>query len=71
MRGGVSGRKYLRAGVGNGAMANGIGNTRAPGEFVVWLGRLLMTLVADENLRVHPAIARATLRARAANPRGE
>lgn len=52
-------------------MANGIGNTRAPGEFVVWLGRLLMTLVAGEDLRVRQAIARTVIRARVANPRVE
>ena len=52
-------------------MANGIGNTRAPGEFMVWLGRLLMALVAGEELRVRQAIARTAIRARAANPRGE
>ena len=52
-------------------MANGIGNTRAPGEFVVWLGRLLMTLVEGEDLRVREAIARAAIHARATSPRGE
>ncbi len=52
-------------------MANGIGNAGAPGEFVIWLGRLLMTLVAGEDLRVRRAIVRAAIRARAASPRGE
>lgn len=52
-------------------MANGIGNAGGPGEFVVWLGRLLMALVAGEDLRVRRAIARAVIRASAANPRAE
>jgi hypothetical protein len=46
-------------------MANHSGNTRAPGEFLAWLGRLLMALVAGEDLRVRQVIARAAARAHA------
>jgi len=41
-------------------MANHSGNTRVSGEFVAWLGRLL---VAGEDLRVRRVIARAAARA--------
>ena len=46
-------------------MANHSGNTRAPGEFVAWLGGLLIALVAGEDLRVRQVIARAAARAHA------
>lgn len=46
-------------------MASHSCNTRAPGEFVAWLGRLLNALVAGEDLRVRQVIARAAARARA------
>jgi len=46
-------------------MANHSGNTRAPGEFVAWLGRLLTALVAAEDLRVRQVFARAAARAHA------
>ncbi len=41
-------------------MANDSRNTRYPGELVAWLGRLLIALVAGEDLRVRQVIARAT-----------
>jgi hypothetical protein len=41
------------------------GNTRASGEFVAWLGRLLIALVAGKDLRVRQAISCAAARARA------
>jgi hypothetical protein len=44
-------------------MANQSCNTRAPGKFVAWLGRLLIALVAGEDLRVRRVIARAVARA--------
>jgi hypothetical protein len=37
---------------------------RVPHEFIAWLGRLLMTLVAGEDLRVRQVIAHAVIRAR-------
>ena len=46
-------------------MANHGGNTGIPGEFVAWLGRLLIALVAGEDLRVRQVIARAAARAHA------
>ena len=46
-------------------MANHSGNTSAPGEFVAWLGRLLIALVAGEDLRVRQVIAHAAARTRA------
>ena len=46
-------------------MANHRGNTRVSGKFVAWLGRLLIALVASEDLRVRQVIARAAARARA------
>ena len=45
-------------------MAIDSSNTGTPGEFVAWLGRLLMTLVAGKDLRVRLVIARAASRAR-------
>jgi hypothetical protein len=46
-------------------MANHSSNTRSPGEFVAWLGRLLIALVAGEELRVRQVIARAAATAHA------
>jgi hypothetical protein len=46
-------------------MANHCGNTRVSAKFVAWLGRLLIALVAGEDLRVRQVIARAAARARA------
>jgi hypothetical protein len=45
-------------------MANHSSNTSTPGEFVAWLGGLLMALVAAKDLRVRQEIARAVTRAR-------
>ncbi len=44
-------------------MANRSGNIRAPGEFVAWLGRLLMALVAGKDLRIRQVIARTAAHA--------
>ena len=44
-------------------MANHSGNIGALGEFVAWLGRLLMALVAGKELRVRQAIARTAAHA--------
>jgi hypothetical protein len=46
-------------------MANDGGNTGVSGKFVAWLGRLLIALVAGEDLRIRQVIARAAARARA------
>ena len=43
-------------------MANDSRSTRYPGELVAWLGRLLIALVAGEDLRVRQVIARAVVR---------
>lgn len=45
-------------------MANRRSNTSATGELVARLGRLLMALVAGEDLRVRQVIAQAVTRAR-------
>jgi hypothetical protein len=60
-------------------MTNDNNNIGTPIEFVAWLGRLLMALVAGEDLRVRRVIAHAVVRARPglharhdlANPRVE
>jgi len=44
-------------------MANHSSNTSAPGEFIAWLGGLLMALVAGRDLRVRQEIARVVTRA--------
>ncbi len=44
-------------------MAHHSGSTGAPSEFAVWLGGLLMAVVAGEDLRVRQVIARAAARA--------
>jgi hypothetical protein len=46
-------------------MANHGGSTRLSGEFLAWLGRLLVALVANEDLRVRQVIARAAAGAHA------
>ncbi len=43
-------------------MANDSSNIRALGEFVTWLGGLVMALVAGKDLRVRQVIARAVVR---------
>jgi hypothetical protein len=45
-------------------MANNGDSTGVPGKLVAWLDRLLMTLVAGEDLRVRFAIARTVTRTR-------
>ena len=45
-------------------MANNDNSTGVPGRLVAWLDRLLMTLVAGEDLRVRYAIARTVTRTR-------
>ena len=45
-------------------MASRPGNASARGDLIVRLGRLLMALVADEDLRVRQVIAQAVTRAR-------
>ena len=45
-------------------MAHHSGSTGAPSEFAVWLGGLLMAVVAGEDLRVRQAIARTVTRVR-------
>jgi hypothetical protein len=40
-------------------MANDSRGAGIPGEFAAWLGRLLIALVAGEDLRVRQVIARA------------
>jgi hypothetical protein len=45
-------------------MAKDSANAGMPSEFIAGLGRLLMALVAGEDLRVRQVIARAVTRAR-------
>jgi len=44
-------------------MANDGGSARTPGEFFSRMGKLLLALVAGEDLRVRQAIARVVARA--------